>query len=145
VRRWQRTQPIPNKEAAAPSSAASGEYTAHRHNGCRSGYRHDRLADVFEQDLDVLDGRNQPVLNLHPPQPSPAGAFESMVVGRVRKADLREVLPALAIPSRRRAVSLPARLIEQFLVFVAVNRASVGSAGRRGQTLIIDILSGVKV
>ena len=76
-----------------------------------------------QQDLDVLDRSNQPVLNLDAPQPPPPRPLEPVVVGRIRKTTLDQMLPALPIPPGGGAVGLAARLFQQGVVFVAVNRA----------------------
>ena len=89
-----------------------------------------RSRPLLEQDFDVLNGGDQPILNLHAPQPSPAGAFEPMVVGRIRETNLGQMLSSFSISSGGRAVRLLARPIQQGLLFVSVNRTTVsGGAG----------------
>jgi hypothetical protein len=54
--------------------------------------------DPRQQKTHVLNGRNQIVLNLLPPKPSPPRSLEPMVVGRIGKAAFHQMLPALTIP-----------------------------------------------
>jgi hypothetical protein len=92
-----------------------------------------RREPVFQQNLHVLDGGDQPILNLHPPEASPAGAFESVMIGRVRKADLRQMLSSAPIASGGGAVRLLTGTVQQGLLFVSVDRASIyGCAGALG-------------
>ena len=61
---------------------------------------------MLQEDLHVLDGGNQPVLNLHAPQPPPAGPFETVMIGGVGEADFRQMLSTLTVPPRGGAVRL---------------------------------------
>ena len=64
---------------------------------------------VGQQDAHVLDGGDQVILDLLPPESSPARPFEVMIVGRIGKARFHELLPASSIPARGAAVSLAPR------------------------------------
>ena len=61
---------------------------------------------VLQQNLDVLDCGNQPVLNLDAPESSPAGPFEAVMIGGVGEADFRQMLPTLPVPPGGGAVRL---------------------------------------
>jgi hypothetical protein len=73
-----------------------------------------------QQQADVLDGGDQPVLNLHPPESSPPGPFETVMVGRVGKAGLGQVLATLAISSGGGTVGLVAGSIQQVIATVSL-------------------------
>ncbi len=45
-----------------------------------------------EQDAHILDGRDQVILDLLTPEPPPASSFEVMIVGRIGKTALDQVL-----------------------------------------------------
>ena len=47
-----------------------------------------------QQKPDVLNGCYPIILDLLPPEPAPTSPFEVMVVGRIRKAGLNQMLPA---------------------------------------------------
>ncbi len=64
-----------------------------------------------KQDAHVLDRGDQVILDLLPPEPSPARPFEVMVIGRIGKAAFHEMLPAAPIALRSATVRLPARYI----------------------------------
>src|ERR1035437_9484946 len=54
------------------------------------------------QDLHVLAGRDEPVLDLLAPQPTPAGTFEPMAVGGLRETAFHQVTtPAVIAPGCR--------------------------------------------
>ena len=76
-----------------------------------------------EQDAHVLDRGDQVILDLLPPEASPARPLEVVIVSRVGKALLHELLAALAITSRPTAVGLLSRYIQECLFFVPVERA----------------------
>jgi len=67
---------------------------------------------MLQEDLYILDGGDQPVLNLHPPQAPPAGPFETVMIGGVGEADFRQMLAALTVPPRGGAVRLLAGAIQ---------------------------------
>jgi len=94
----------------------------HRDDECGPGSGH-RPQVVLQQDLDVLNSGNQPVLNLDAPQSSPAGPFEAVMIGGVGEADFGQVLATLSVPPRGGAVRLLAGSVQQGLMFVTVNRA----------------------
>ena len=85
------------------------------HFGFLEVYQHDLrrraafVATVGQQDADVLDGCDQVILDLLPPESSPARTFEVMVISRIGKARFHELLPASSIPARGAAVSLAPR------------------------------------
>ena len=81
-------------------------------------------------------------MDLLSPEPPPTGAFEVMIVGRVRKALFHELLSALSISSRGATVGLFACYIQGRLVLMSFERApelrsgalraqNTGSAGNR--------------
>ena len=76
-----------------------------------------------EEDAQVLDGGDQIILDLLPPEPSPARPFEVMIVGRISKTSLHELLAASAIAPRRAAVGLRTCYIQERLFFVPVHSA----------------------
>ena len=76
----------------------------HRHRGRDARFR----ILVREQDAHILDRRDQVILDLLAPESSPARAFEVMIVGRISKTALDQVLAALAITPRRATVRLGA-------------------------------------
>ena len=61
---------------------------------------------VREQDAHILDGRDQVILDLLTPEPTPASSFEMMIVGRISKTALDQVLAPSAIAPRRATVRL---------------------------------------
>ena len=66
---------------------------------------------VGEQDADVLNRRNQVILDLLSPKPPPVGALEMMVIACIGKAPFHEMVPASAVPPGRATVRLAARYI----------------------------------
>ena len=64
-----------------------------------------------QQDAHVLDGCNQVVLDLLPPEPSPARAFEVMIVGGISKTAFHQMLSSSAIAPGGLAVGLRTRYI----------------------------------
>jgi hypothetical protein len=80
---------------------------------------------LFEQNLDVLNRRDEAILNLLAPQPPPATALEVMIVGRIRKAALGQMFSAPPVPVRGRTVCLLPCAVKQSLVFVPFDRAPV--------------------
>src|SRR5205809_3617147 len=63
---------------------------------------------VREQDAHILDGRDQVILDLLTPEPPPARTFEMMVVSRISKTALDQVLAPSAIAPRGTTVRLSA-------------------------------------
>ena len=61
-----------------------------------------------EQDAHILDGRDQVILDLLTPEPPPARTFEVMIVGRIGKTALDQVLAPSAIAPRGATVRLSA-------------------------------------
>ena len=61
-------------------------------------YRHSflRLAGMLDENLDILDGTGQVLLNPHPPQPAPSCPVES-VARRLGKGPFHEMLPGLDV------------------------------------------------
>jgi hypothetical protein len=47
---------------------------------------------VCEQDAHILDGRDQVILDLLTPEPPPARTFEVVIIGRISKTALDQVL-----------------------------------------------------
>ena len=64
-----------------------------------------------QQDAHVLDRRDQVILDLLPPEPPPARAFEVMIVGGIGKTALHQVLASFAVASRGGTVRLSVRYI----------------------------------
>ena len=64
-----------------------------------------------QQDVHVLDRCDQVILDLLAPKPSPACAFEVMIVGGISKASFHEMVPAFSIPPGGVAVRLVPRYI----------------------------------
>jgi hypothetical protein len=64
-----------------------------------------------EQDAQVLDGRDQVILDLLSPEPPPTRPLEMMIVCRISKTAFHQVMTSFAVTSCRRAVSLSARYI----------------------------------
>ncbi len=85
-----------------------------------------------EKDAHVLDGGDQVVLDLLPPEPSPARPFEVMVVSRIGKTRFHELLPAPSIPARGPTVRLASCQIKGRLLFVSVQSASRLCSGALG-------------
>ena len=52
---------------------------------------------MAQQDPNVLDGRDQVILDLLAPKSSPPGTFEVMVIGRIREAALHQIFTAKTI------------------------------------------------
>ena len=52
---------------------------------------------MFHEQFDVLDGHDEVILNLLPPQPPPAGAFESMVLCSLVETAFDQFLPPSAV------------------------------------------------
>ena len=61
---------------------------------------------MSEQDAHVLDRRDQVILDLLSPEPSPARTFEVVIVGRISKTALDQVLAPPAIAPRGATVRL---------------------------------------
>ena len=53
-----------------------------------------------EQDAHILDGRDQVILDLLTPEPPPARTFEVVIIGRISKTALDQVLAPSAIAPR---------------------------------------------
>jgi hypothetical protein len=54
---------------------------------------------VLDQHLDILDGTDEIVLDLHPPQPAPARPVEGIALGS-SEGTFHEMLPSLEIAPR---------------------------------------------
>ena len=61
-----------------------------------------------EQDAHILDGRDQAILDLLTPEPPPARTFEVVIIGRISKTALDQVLAPSAITPSGAAVRLHA-------------------------------------
>src|SRR6266550_3513701 len=61
---------------------------------------------VCEQDAHILDGRDQVILDLLSPEPPPTRTFEVVIVGRISKTALDQVLAPSAIAPRGATVRL---------------------------------------
>ena len=59
-----------------------------------------------EQDAHILDGRDQVILDLLTPEPPPARTFEVVIIGRIGKTALDQVLAPSAIAPRGATVRL---------------------------------------
>jgi hypothetical protein len=85
--------------------------------------RPDRSAhSVPQQHPQILHCRNQPALDLLPPQSPPSGLLSPVIVDGIGKAALHDVLPALAVVARRRTVGLPPRRFYQGRLHMPPNR-----------------------
>src|SRR5438477_693576 len=84
------------------------------------------------------------ILNLLPPQPSPACAFESVVVAGISKAAFEQVLAALAITAGTLALAAGSGLLELFLPVKTLNPSTTFGFGAlvAQRTLIADACSG---
>ena len=78
---------------------------------CRQRHR-DRGARlrilVREQDAHILDGCDQVILDLLSPEPPPTRTFEVVIIGRISKTALDQVLAPSAIAASGAAVRLRA-------------------------------------
>ncbi len=61
-----------------------------------------------EQDAHILDGRDQVILDLLSPEPPPTRTFEVVIIGRISKTALDQVLAPSAIAASGAAVRLRA-------------------------------------
>lgn len=77
-----------------------------------------------EQNPNVLNPGNQPVLNLLPPKSPPACSLETMIVRCIRKAALQDNLSALAAFAGLPAVRLLSGLVQQFLMLMPLQRST---------------------
>ena len=59
-----------------------------------------------EQDAHILDGRDQVILELLTPEPPPARTLEVVIIGRISKTALDQVLAPSAIAPRGATVRL---------------------------------------
>src|ERR1700679_263695 len=95
----------------------------------RGGGRRESAGRVFKEDTNVLHGGDDEVLDLLSPKPAPARAFKAVVVGRIGEALFHQLLAPFAVLPPRLAVGLTARLIEQLLMFMTLDRPAQGRAG----------------
>jgi len=90
-----------------------------------------------QQDANVLDRGNQIILDLLSPQPTPAGAFEPVIVGGIGKTALQQILPPPAIPLGRRAVRLRPTLFQNLGVLMPAEGATgFGPGALRSQSTL---------
>src|SRR6476660_7053386 len=82
----------------------------------------------WQEDAHVLDRCNQVILNLLSPEPSPACAFEVMIVSRISKTAFYQMMSPSAVQPCRKAVGLSTRYIQGRLFFVSLHSASMGRA-----------------
>jgi hypothetical protein len=80
---------------------------------------------VFGDDPQVLNGRDQVILNALSPQSAPASSLKAVLNGCLGELALLKPLPALAVRARLRGIGLLARFIEQLLARVALEGATV--------------------
>ena len=73
---------------------------------------------MSQQDTDVLDGGDQVILDLLSPETSPTRALEVLVVGRIRKTALHQMLPSFAISPGGGAMGLGECYIQGSLFFM---------------------------
>ena len=90
---------------------------------------------MAQQDQEVLDDRDQVILDALPLEPAPAGALEAVLRGGPSEAAFQQPLSPASIPARGRAVGLSARQVEQFLVGIAFERATTLVLGAMGAKL----------
>lgn len=81
-----------------------------------------------EQDAHILDGRDQVILDLLTPEPTPASSFEVMIVGRIGKTAFDQVLAPSCDCATRRDCSLVRVLHLGELVFRAAARCVHGGS-----------------
>jgi len=71
---------------------------------------------VREQDAHILDGRDQVILDLLTPEPPPARTFEVVIIGRISKTALDQVLASFEeSPGTGQSRVLTQRLINTFI------------------------------
>ena len=84
---------------------------------------------VPEDQLDVLAGGDEPVLDLLTPQPPPAGLLEVVEIGRLREAALHQISAATAIAPGDGTQALGLGALDQLVLEVPMQRATVHRAG----------------
>ena len=116
-----------SNEAAQAVGDSGGGFEAERGPG--GG---DRWKPMLQEDLHILDGGDQPVLNLHAPESSPAGAFEAVMIGGIREADFRQMLSAASVASGGGAMCLLAGSVQECLLFMTMKCAPLRSTRTLG-------------
>jgi len=62
-----------------------------------------------KEDSYILDRGDQVILNLLSPEPPPAGTFEVMIISRISKTALHQMMSPFAITPRGKTVGLSTR------------------------------------
>lgn len=85
--------------------------------------RSGRIPGASDQDLDVLDRRDQPVLQLLTREATPAGAFE-VVTAAIGEASFPDMSSSSSVLSPFQTRGLLPTKVDQFLIGVAVDRSA---------------------
>ena len=80
---------------------------------------------VFGDDPQVLNGRDEVILNALSPESAPAGSLKAVLHGGLGEVALLKPLPAHAVRARLRGMGLLARFIQKLLARVALEGATV--------------------
>ena len=80
---------------------------------------------VFGDDPQVLNGRDEVILNALSPESALAGSLKAVLHGGLGEVALLKPLPAHAVRARLRGMGLLARFIQKLLARVALEGATV--------------------
>ncbi len=87
-----------------------------------------------QEDLEVLQGGDELILDGLLGETAPAGPLEAMLRGGLGKVALLEPLPPLSIAPRGGTVGLQARPLQEVVARIAIETAaSLGAGALRGQ------------
>ena len=81
-----------------------------------------------DEDFDVLAGRDQPVLDLLAPKPTPPGAFETVAVRCLSEAAFHEMLSSATILFGGVAQPLGLCALNELMLQMTMQRSAIGSS-----------------